>query len=304
MIRVSAPGKMLLMGDHAVVYGRSCLVTAVDARLTVTIEPALGKDIQIVAPQVSNTTFISRSIAVAQAAWGVSCSGLKMTTESMFSSQYGLGSSSAVTVATIVALSKFFKRNDTLNELFLLSRQVVFDVQGAGSGFDVAAALLGGTLYYEKITPTLTPVPIHALPLVIGYTGSKASTTMLVEDVARKREREPQKVDRIFDAIQKLVEDAKHRMEQGEWDHVGKLFDFNQEYLRDLGVSSEKLETLILAAKHAGAWGAKLSGAGGGDCMIALAPDDRRSAVEEAIVGAGGEIVRVAPHAEGVRVEV
>jgi mevalonate kinase len=304
MIRVSAPGKMLLMGDHAVVYGRSCLVTAMDTRLTVTIESLTENDIEIVAPQVSNTTFISRSIAVAEAAWGVSCSGLKITTQSMFSSQYGLGSSSAVTVATIVALSKFLKRNDTLNELFLLSRQVVLDVQGAGSGFDVAAALMGGTLLYEKTTPTLSPVSVDTMPLVIGYTGVKADTTMLVGDVAHKREQEQGKVDRIFDAIELLVQEAKSRMEQKEWDRVGKLFDFNQEYLRDLGVSSEKLESLIFAAKHAGAWGAKLSGAGGGDCMIALVPDDRRIAVEEAIVGAGGEIVSVAPHAEGVRVEV
>lgn len=303
MIHVSAPGKLLLMGDHAVVYGRPCLVTAVDARLRVTIEHQSGNDIQIVAPQAPNTRFISHAVAAAQGAWGMSCAGLKITTESMFSSWYGLGSSSAVTVATIVALSKFLKRNDTQKELFLLARQVVLDVQGAGSGFDVAAAVFGGTVYYEKIPPTLDPVSVGTLPLVIGYTGAKADTTRLVQDVARKREREPEKVDRIFDAIAALVVQAKHRMKQGEWDHVGKLFDFNQEYLRDLGVSSEKLESLILAAKQAGAWGAKLSGAGGADCMIALAPEDRRRAVEAAIVQAGGEIVSAPSNAEGVRVE-
>ena len=85
----------------------------------------------------------------------------------------------------------------------------------------------------------------------------------------------------------------------GDWERVGKLMDFNQEYLRDLGVSSEKLEALISAAKAAGAWGAKLSGAGGGDCMIAVGPPG----VKEAIRNAGGEVVDVTVNAEGVRVE-
>ncbi len=79
--------------------------------------------------------------------------------------------------------------------------------------------------------------------------------------------------------------------------------DFNQDYLRDLGVSSEKLEALIGAAKNAGAYGAKLSGAGGGDCMIAVVPPEKRKAVEEAITTAGGEVVHLTANAEGARVE-
>lgn len=79
--------------------------------------------------------------------------------------------------------------------------------------------------------------------------------------------------------------------------------DFNQEYLRDLGVSSEKLESLIAAAKGAGAWGAKLSGAGGGDCMIAVAPKEKRGQIEKAIEAAGGQVIHITPNAPGVRRE-
>ena len=92
-------------------------------------------------------------------------------------------------------------------------------------------------------------------------------------------------------------------MLEGDWERVGRLMDFNQEYLRDLGVSSEKLENLIKAAKMAGAFGAKLSGAGGGDCMIALASPDKRKAVEDAMTQSGGEVVCVEPNAPGVRIE-
>jgi len=79
--------------------------------------------------------------------------------------------------------------------------------------------------------------------------------------------------------------------------------NFNQEYLRDLGVSTEKLESMISAAKKAGAWGAKLSGAGGGDCMIALVPSDKRKAVSDAIIATDGQIIDVAVNAESVKIE-
>ena len=141
------------------------------------------------------------------------------------------------------------------------------------------------------------------MPLVVGYTGVKADTKTFIADVAAKRAREPEKVERIFAAIAKIVEEAKIKMLEGDWERVGRLMDFNQEYLRDLGVSSEKLEVLISAAKRAGAWGAKLSGAGGGDCMIVLGPRDKRDVIRKAIEGAGGEVINVSPNAEGVRIE-
>ncbi|MBI5619514.1 NUDIX domain-containing protein, partial [Candidatus Gottesmanbacteria bacterium] len=99
------------------------------------------------------------------------------------------------------------------------------------------------------------------------------------------------------------VGEAKLRILEGDWERVGKLMDFNHEYLRDLGVSTEKLEDLILAAKKAGAWGAKLSGAGGGDCMIALARSEKREEISRAIEKTGGEVLDVSAHAEGARVE-
>jgi mevalonate kinase len=302
MIRVSAPGKIMLMGEHAVVYGAPSIVSAVDTRLTVAIEEISGSDIQIDAPQVSNTAFISRAIESVRSSWA-DLPGMKIVTQSDFSPLYGLGSSSAVTVATIFALHHFLKRKESLEEVFLLARKVITDVQGNGSGFDVASALFGGTILYEKTVPTIESLSVQTLPLVVGYTGQKADTVKLIEEVAQKRDQQKEKVDRIFEAISALVLDAKVKMVEGDWQRVGKLFDFNQEYLRDLGVSSEKLESLISAAKNAGAWGAKLSGAGGGDCMIAVVEDAKKDAVIQAIQKAGGEIVQATLGAEGVRVE-
>ena len=281
-MRTSAPGKLMLFGEHAVVYGYPCIVTAISERLYVSDGVPSG-----------DTRFLNAAIA----AWGEG-RDIKLSAQCAFSGCYGFGSSSAVTVATLKAL-----RPDASNhEVFDAAYKIVMDIQGVGSGFDVAAAVYGGTLYYVK-NKAIEPLVVGDMPLIVGYTGVKADTKTLIAEVAAKRAKEPEKVDRIFKAIGKIVDEAKIQIAEGDWERVGRLMDFNQEYLRDLGVSSEKLEALIAAARGAGAWGAKLSGAGGGDCMIALASADKRQAVEDAITKAGGEAVHVKPNAEGVRVE-
>ncbi len=271
----------MLLGEHAVVYGYPCIVTAISQRLYV---------------KEGNSTGDTRFLDAAIKLWGTSST--KLSADCLFSGKYGFGSSSAVTVAALKAL----KPNAPNKDIFDAAYKIVLDIQGAGSGFDVAAATHGGTLYYVK-NKTIEPLAISDMPLIVGYTGIKSSTIDIVNTVAAKRDAYPEKVDRIFLGIAKLVDQAKEKMLTGDWERVGRLMDFDQEYLRDLGVSSEKLEALIKAAKRAGAWGAKLSGAGGGDCMIAMAPPDRRQAVEDAIADAGGEVARVTPDAEGVRIE-
>jgi len=283
---ISAPGKLMLFGEHAVVYGYPCIVTAISERLEVAIAQAddMPKD--------------RRFVDAAIQAWGGG-KNLKLSTKSAFSGKYGFGSSSAVTVATLKAL----KPDADNRKVFDAAYKIILNIQGVGSGFDVAAAIYGGTLYFVTGGKVIEPLAVSDMPLVVGYTGVKADTKTLIADVAGKRAKEAEKVDRIFKAIGKIVDEAKIKMLEGDWERVGRLMDFDQDYLRDLGVSSEKLEAMIKAAKGAGAYGAKLSGAGGGDCMIALASLDKRKAVEEAVTRAGGEVVHVAPNAEGVRVE-
>jgi len=92
-------------------------------------------------------------------------------------------------------------------------------------------------------------------------------------------------------------------MEKSDWKKVGELMNLNQDLLRNLGVSSEKLENLIAASLASGAYGAKLSGAGGGDCMIAIANRENWGAIEKAIKKAGGEIIKATLQTEGVKIE-
>ena len=293
----------MILGEHAVVFGAPCLVTAVGQRLSVTIDES-GSGIIIDAPQVKETKFVDAAITKFFTTSGkeIKDRSVKLTIRSEFSQRVGFGSSSAVSVATLKALSLYFKVRLTGREIFELAYRVTLDIQGVGSGFDIAAATYGGTLYFKKGGEAVEQLPDH-LPLVIGYTGVKADTPTLVREVSSLREEYPEKVERIFQAIGKLVDQGRESIMTRDWQRLGTLMNFDQEYLRDLGVSTTKLEDLISAAKSAGAYGAKLSGAGGGDCMIALVPEDKKKAVRKAIKDAGGEVINVEPNAPGVRVE-
>ena len=301
-VTVSAPGKLLLLGDHAVVYGYPCIVTAVDQRIVVTVAESASDGVTY-DTKGSDTKFLDAVLKQAEALWGT-VSHILVTTRSQFSSKIGLGSSAAVTVAFLFGLSKFLGKPLNQLDLFRVAYKAILSVQGVGSGFDVAAAVYGGTIRYVMGGKEITPLDARALSLVVGYTGVKADTATIVKDVKKKYEENKDKVSRIFEAIGGLVDQAVPRFEEHDWERVGKFMDFNQEYLRDLGVSSEKLETLILAAKNAGALGAKLSGAGGGDCMIALVTNDTKKSVEDAIENAGGQVMLLSLNAKGVRLEV
>ena len=299
MITVSAPGKLMLMGEHAVVYGYPCLVTAVDRRLTVSMEETADGMVTIDAPESNNTRFVTEAITIGTAAWGINHHGLHLATKSELGN-YGLGSSAGATVATLKALAVLFQKEVSNRELFELGRRVVVAVQGNGSGFDVAASVWGGTLYFADGGKTIQPIELEELPLLVAYSGVKADTVNLVAAVAQKRKQYPERVERVFESIGKLVLQAKEALMKQDWERFGKYMDFNQEYLRDLGVSTQKLESFISAAKHAGALGAKLSGAGGGDCVIALATKDKKQETRNALEEVGGEVLELVPNAEGV----
>lgn len=302
-VTVSAPGKLLLMGDHAVVYRHPCLVTAVSERLTVTIEESLSEGVRFVTPGISDTRFIEAALQTATKHWKQSFSHLTITTASAFSGNYGLGSSAAVTVATLFALGEYLVRPIGKKDLFTQAYEAILSVQRVGSGFDAASAIWGGTIWYDRLGKTIEAIPHGTMPLIVGFSGVKADTATIVADVAKKYTQQQERVTRIFTAIAKLTADAKEKIKEGDWERVGKLMDFNQEYLRDLGVSSQRLESLIVAAKQEGAWGAKLSGAGGGDCMIAVVPPEKQAGVARAIEQAGGKVIHITPQEPGVRRE-
>jgi mevalonate kinase len=323
-VTASAPGKLILFGEHAVVYGHPCVVTAVDLRIRARAE-VLGDDRVLLRvpglpePFATNVEGLRgarrlppavRFVALAvRRVWAEAgrAFGVEVATESEFTSSYGLGSSSAATVATVKALSLEAGLRLDARCIFELSREAVLEAQeGWSSGFDVAAATYGGTLYYVAGGEVIAPLGVGVLPLVVGYSGIKADTTECVRRVASRRERFPLLMETILENIAPLAGEAREALEHGDLARAGQLMNLNQGWLQALNVSTFELDSLIEAARAAGAYGAKLSGAGGGDCMIALVEDAARPRVEQAIEGArvpGAKVIRVRTGAEGVRVD-
>lgn len=327
-VSVSAPGKLMLFGEHSVVYGHPCIVTAVDQRLSLDIEEVLPKSqsptLRIDAPdveidgyekpltdlgngeipkgarfiEIALKNFFPKGLAFKNLEYG-----LRVVTKSDFKSTFGFGSSSAATVCMTMALSELFDLHLSKKELFDLSYKTVLDIQGTGSGFDVASAIYGGTIYFKNKGEVIENIAIDNLPIIVGYSGIKADTVTLIKQVAKLGIEKPEFVEEIFSEIDQIVERAKIALGNQDVEEIGDLMNQNQELLRSLIVSTEKLDAMIDAAIRAGAYGAKLSGAGGGDCIIGLSAKGREQRVKESIEKVGGEILDVTINAEGVRIE-
>lgn len=320
-ITVSAPGKLMLLGDHAVVYENPCLVTAVDQRMFVTVtlleEPVFTLD----APDVGisdyqrpmselghgdipkGARFVELAIRNVLLTAKSKPSGIHVKTRSEFSSSFGFGSSSASTVCVAAALSELCNLHLSNKKLFDIAYKTVLDIQGAGSGFDVAAGIYGGTIYFVGGGRVIEPIVLSALPLIVGYSGIKGDTAQMISQVAKRRGAHIKMYEELFQISAGLVDQGKSALQAGDFESLGHLFEAGEELMFQYGVEIEKLKQMISAACGAGAWGAKMSGAGGGDCMIALAPPTKRASVEAAIKKAGGEVIHLTTHAAGVRVE-
>jgi len=290
-INISAPGKLILLGEHAVVYGYPCIVTAVNRHLTARVSFSEGKDDVVVTPEVSDQSFIKEAIKIFRNQFNKK-QPIHIETKSEIGA-YGLGSSAATVVATMKALLQLFKIKINSKTLFDLCYKAVLNVQGVGSGYDVAAAIYGGTLYFAQKGKIIESLSTDNIPLVVGYSGVKADTVSQINLVHKKLKNYKEGVEKIFENIAKLVNEAKQIINNKDWARLGTLMNYNEDYLGNLGVSTEKLNSMILAARKAGAYGAKLSGAGGGDCMIALVSKETENQVREAITCVGGQIVKI-----------
>lgn len=310
----------MLLGEHAVVYNRPCLVTAVGQRMKAAVSLLNSSEFQLEASDV-NITGYSKPMTelgngeVPKGAKFVEVAiknfnekfpipnGVRVETSSEFSSKLGFGSSSASTVCVIKALSELTDNELDNKMIFELAYKTVLDIQGKGSGFDVAAAIYGGTLYFVTGGKVIESIDVGELPLVVGYSGVKADTVTLMNQVSELSKKNPDLVEGIYNQMKDLVEEAKVVLHAKNWTELGHLMTKDQELLKKLGVSTEKLDAMTSAACSAGAYGAKLSGAGGGDCMIALTPNNKLKDTRFEIQEAGGEVIEIQTNVPGVKVE-
>lgn len=319
-VTASAPGKLMLSVGYAVVHGYSTVVTAVGQRLKATVTKNGSGWFHLQAPDLGLTNY-SKEIAklgaghVPKSVQFIEIfykhflekypqeEGISVLTDNEFSASYGFGSSSAVTVAFAHALLTLYGIQVSKKELFDLTYRVILEVQGVGSGYDLASAIWGGTLRYVKPAKVVQPIDVSELPLMVAYTGEKADTPTLVRVVDSHYEQEPEKIGRIFEEIDAVALSLERALSSGDWQEVGKLFRRSQQAARELGVSSTRIEELVEAAEGAGAYGATCSGAGGGDCILISVEESKRPNVEQALTAIGAPVLSVPLNAEDVKIE-
>jgi mevalonate kinase len=292
-----APGKVILFGEHAVVYGRPAIavpVTQVQARAEVTtsegglILAAPDLDRRYAVMDAPPDDPLALTVRNTLAHLGVSAApDLCITVTSTIPMARGLGSGAAIATAIVRALAGHFGRELPPAEVSALVFQTEVLYHGTPSGIDNTVIAFGQPVYFVKGQPLERFAVGAPLRLAIGDTGVASPTSVTVGDVRRGWQSDPRAYEVHFDAIAGVVVRARQAIETGDLPAVGRLMDENHAHLRALGVSSPELERLIEAARAAGALGAKLSGGGRGGNMIALVTPETERTVTEALQDAG-----------------
>ena len=323
-VTASAPAKVILFGEHFVVYGEPALVLAIDRRTYAKVERRNDEKIHVCSTNLNISGYFQDGSFTAQEGDLKEAKmkfepiklavdkvlekkgekvGLDVEISSTVPVAAGLGSSASVVAAVCAAVGALQNISLSKEDVLRISLEAERIVHGAASGIDPAIATFGGTLMFQMDTG-FKPLEVNTeIPLVIGDTGVPRSTRTQVSKVRELREKYPQIVEPIMKSAREIVLRAIDALRENDLQALGDLMNINHALLYGIGVSDEALEWLINAARKSGALGAKLTGAGGGGCMIALARNEKLEKVAEAIQRAGGRPFMARKTDEGVRIE-
>ena len=309
--QASAPGKVILFGEHAVVYGRPSIAAPVtQVRATATVADSEQAGVRLIAPDLGRAYWLDDALpddplarAVRLVEQEVSdapgpspgnfrLSHLTITVSSTIPIASGLGSGAATAAALIRALARHLSRPTLATDarVCALAYEVEKIHHGTPSGIDNTVVAYEQPVYFvrrkpeNRVEPFSVAVPLH---LLLADTGIRSSTRQVVGDVRRRWQADPGRFEEIFNACGTVAEAARAALEAGDIIRLGTLMNENQGWLETMTVSSPELERLVAAARAAGALGAKLSGAGWGGNMIALVTPETKARVKEALLAAG-----------------
>lgn len=289
--QTSAPGSIMLFGEHAVLHGHLAIACAVNQRMTVTLIPSVDKKIELISDRLGRHSthlgaleiskpfdFLLTAIKRYQ---NELPSGFTLKITSEFSHQVGLGSSAAITVAGIAVLNQWMGRTLNPRDLFTESLSVVHSVQGTGSGTDIAASVFGGLIAYRQ-----EPFFIEHLnffpEISLIYAGYKTPTADVIKKVIAATTLFPYVYKNIFNCIGACSEAALKALHHNETERLGELFFIQQQLMQALGVSDSTLNAIIEILKtDPGIINAKISGSGLGDCIVSLGKISNANVMEQ-----------------------
>jgi mevalonate kinase/isopentenyl-diphosphate delta-isomerase type 1 len=304
----SAAGKIILLGEHAVLYGSRALAAplklAVEARVVQSkpgvrlVVPSWGID-SAWEPSTLHHDSILRAIDTILLHLGITRPGIRIELFPQVPRAMGLGSSAAAAVAIIRGLSAYYRLdldNAVVNRIAHEAERII---HGQSSGIDNSVACYSTPLLFQagQATP-ITPIEMPGkLPLVVGISRTTSLTAPMVARVRKAWRQDKARYDALFRKIDGQVGEALEAIRHNDLDHLGHLMNANQRLLEALKVSTPELQAMIRTARDHGARGAKLTGGGGGGAMLALCPDDPAS-VAEALRAQGWQALNLTINAQ------
>ena len=304
----SAPGKFVILGEHAVVYGKPAIVLAADLRMTVAVRRSRWNTMngeRLDFRRQPHIRYLTRDLRHA----------VDVETHSDIPVGSGMGSSAALSAAMAMALAAMDGRHLTEEEVMLEAYGAEFYAQGNGSPMDASACVHGGGITVNMPEPrgrhlwdvtrgerhwSFSDLEVPEMTFVIGNTGIRAPTGPLVDRVHRYMERSRFACE-VIDDIAELTVQGGRALMRGDKEELGRLMTRDHKLLSILGVSCDELNRLVNASLPY-SYGAKLTGSGGGGCMVALT--DRPEKVCQAIASRGGTPYIVRTGGAGARMEL
>jgi mevalonate kinase len=279
----SGYGKVILFGEHFVVHGAPGIVSAIDSTDAEVKKAARGiniRDGRKTAKGYSEEKRLQQieSIERMLKAMGFDPkTGLDIWIGGSLPGFSGLGASAASSVAIARAIAQEFSMQISDERINHIAYEAEKAYAGNPSGIDNTAATYGGLLWFKKDVAG-GPDKVERLhvrrpvEIVIGSTGKVANTKAMVEGVAERKKKNPAKYDPIFKQAENLALAGRKALENYDLKKLGELMNENHRLLQQIEVSSKELDMLVDLARKQGAFGAKLTGGGGGGCMVALTP--------------------------------
>ena len=277
--KASAPGKVILFGEHFVVYGVKAILCAINKRVTVTaekikeekisiksdigdLELELNKPISKINSPLKPFYYLANKMIQNQS------TGIEIKIESDIPLGAGLGSSSACCVAGAAAISKLFseKTKEEILELAIEAERTIFENT---SGADCTVCTYGGIIEYEKEKGFIKIKSEPNFHLIIANSNIKHSTESIVSKVKQFKNEDTERFSKLCNDESKLIEDVLQLLKENNIQKLGQKVVQNQKYLETIGISNEKLKDMIKIGQES-SFGTKITGAGDGGCVFSL----------------------------------
>lgn len=286
-----APANTMLIGEHAVLYGALAIAAAISQFITVTITPHSSKKIYIKSTLGSLETTLEQQLDFKQHSnlkFAAAClaslkhkmpSGCSIEIESDFSATVGLGSSAAVCAALLAGLFKFCAIGYTQHSLFKHGLKIIQQVQGGGSGTDIAASIYGGIIVYDAkkqyIKRIDQGIDVNYPHMGLVYSGYKTTTPQVLKLVSTLAKQRPAIYHSIYASMRAVCEYAKTCVLNHDWQQFGAAMNHYQGLLDALGVNDATLAKIVyLLRQNPAVIGSKISGSGLGDSVLCIGSDE------------------------------